>query len=285
MKPNLKFLLLLLFTGIMLTSCDKTITYPSISDTATSVHHPGQFVWHDLVSPNPKASMEFYKNVFGWTYTTLGSDETAYYVIHSNGKAIGGISKLASENGTVGEWIGSISVSNVADAVEYNKKKGGKTIFKAMSIKGRGKTALVQDPQGAIVSFINSESGDPAIEINNVWLWNELWTNDMEASLSYYKGLIPYQADKVQQAKDTYYAFTNGGKKLSGIMANPVDKMRTSWIPYIKVSNITAVVDKARNNDASIISEPNDNVRNGTLAIIQDPIGAKFALQVLNTTN
>ena len=285
MKSKIKILLFLLFTGLLFISCDESITYPSISTTETNVHHPGQFVWHDLVSPNPKLSMEFYKNVFGWRFKTLGSEDTAYHVIYSNGKAIGGISKLAPENGTVGEWIGSISVANVSDAVEYNKNNGGKTIFKAMNVKGRGRTALVQDPQGAIVSFINSKSGDPAIEINNVWLWNELWTNDMEASLNYYKGLIPYQVENVQQAKDTYYAFTNGGKKLSGIMANPVDKMRTSWMPYIKVSNINAVVDKARNSGASIISEPNDNVRNGTLAVIQDPIGAKFALQVLNITN
>jgi len=285
MKPKTKILLFLIISGLFLSSCDESITYPSISATETNVHHPGQFVWHDLVSPNPKASMEFYKNVFGWTYVTLGSDDSSYHVIYSNGKAIGGISRLAPENGTVGEWIGSISVANVSDAVEYNKNSGGKTIFKAMNIKGRGKTALVQDPQGAIVSFIHSDSGDPKVEINQTWLWNELWTNDLEASLKYYKGLIPYQANNVEQAKDTYYTFDNGGKKLSGVMTNPVDKMRTSWIPYVKVQNINTIVEKSRNAGAYLLSEPSDDIRNGTLAVIQDPIGAKLALQVLNTSN
>ena len=285
MKLYLKFITLLVITGFTFTSCNEMITYPSISETSTNVHHPGQFVWHDLVSPNPKASMDFYKNVFGWSYTTLGSGETAYYVIHSNGKAIGGISKLAAENGTVGEWIGSISVTNVADAVAYNSKNGGKTIFKAMDVKGRGKAALVQDPQGAIISFIHSESGDPNIGINQVWLWNELWTNNLVASTNYYKGLIPYQTEKIDQAANTYYAFTNGGKKLSGIMTNPVEDMRTSWIPYIKVNNIKDIVEKAKNSGGYIISAPSNDIRNGTLALIQDPIGAKFALQVLNTNN
>jgi predicted enzyme related to lactoylglutathione lyase len=202
-------------------------------------------------------------------------------VINSNGKAIGGISKLAPQYGSVGEWIGSISVSDVSKAVEYNNNKGGKTLLKAMNVKGRGKTALVQDPQGAIVSFIHSESGDPAVEIDKTWLWNELWTNDLTSSMNYYKGLIPYTTEKIEQASAPYYAFQNGGKKLSGMMANPVEDMRTSWIPYIRVYNINEVVNKARAAGAYIVSEPKSDVRNGTLAIVQDPAGAKFALQVI----
>lgn len=276
-----KIILFLFVTGILLTSCNEMITYPSITSPETHVHHPGQFVWHDLVSPNPKASMDFYSNVFGWTFTTLGSGDDAYYVINSNGKAIGGISKLAPQYGSVGEWIGSLSVSDVPKAVEYNKNKGGKTLIKTMNVKGRGKTALIQDPQGAILSLIYSESGDPALEIGKTWLWNELWTNDLTASMNYYKGLIPYTTEKVEKATAPYYAFKNGGKRLAGIMKNPVEDMRTSWIPYIRVYNINNVVEKARKSGAYIISEPKSDIRNGTLAIIQDPAGAKFALQVL----
>ncbi|MEN8186409.1 MAG: hypothetical protein ABFR05_04710 [Bacteroidota bacterium] len=104
----------LFLAGSAFISCNEQITYSNISENPTNVHHPGQFVWHDLVSPNPKASMDFYKNVFGWTYTTLGSGELTYYSIHSNGKAIGGISKLDSGHGTVGKLIGSISVTDVS---------------------------------------------------------------------------------------------------------------------------------------------------------------------------
>ena len=62
MKSKLRFLALLLIAGSVLISCNEMISYPSISDTQTNVYHPGQFVWHDLVSPNSKASMGFYKN-------------------------------------------------------------------------------------------------------------------------------------------------------------------------------------------------------------------------------
>lgn len=271
-----------MLAGSAFIACSESITYPSISENDTKVHHPGQFVWHDLVSPNPKASLEFYKNVFGWTSTALGSNETTYHTIYSNGKAIGGISKLDPSYGTVGEWIGSMSVSDVSNAVKYNKEQGGKTIFNTMNAKGRGKVALVQDPQGAIISFIRSESGDPDVAINQTWLWNELWTDDLEASTDYYKSLVPYATEKAEQAKNPYHIFTNNDKKLAGIMAIPVNDMRTSWIPYIRVNDIKSVVEKAKNAGAYIIMEPSEKIRNGTLAFIQDPVGAKFALQQLN---
>ncbi len=45
MKSKLKFLALLLIAESALISCNEMISYPSISDTQTNVHHPGQFVW------------------------------------------------------------------------------------------------------------------------------------------------------------------------------------------------------------------------------------------------
>ncbi len=274
-----RLFLLLFISGLLLTSCNEMITYPAITSPATNVHHPGQFVWHDLVSPNPKASMDFYSAVFGWSFTTLGEGNEAYYVVKNNGNAIGGIVKLDPQYGSVGEWVASLSVSDVPKAVDYNENKGGKTLMKPMNVKGRGKVALIQDPQGAIISFIFSDSGDPAVEAGKIWLWNELWSNDMTQSMDYYKGLIPYTTEKLKIVDTPYYIFKNGGKKLSGIMKNPVQDMRTSWIPYIRVSNINDVVNKAKNAGAHIISEPKPEIRNGTLAIIQDPSGAKFALQ------
>jgi hypothetical protein len=282
MKKTLKNLILLFVLGIAFISCDELITYPSISENASKEYHPGQFVWHDLVTPNPKVSMDFYEKVFGWTFTSLGSGETSYFVIHANEKKIGGITKLAPENGTVATWISSISVPNVEEAVAYNEKMGGKTFFKAMSIKGRGKTALVQDPQGAIVSFINSSTGDPALEIGKTWLWNELWSTDLEASLNYYKGLVNYSTEKIESAKVPYYAFKNESKKLSGVMKNPVEEMRTAWVPYIKTNNLDAQIKKIQETKAFVIMEPREDVRGGSVAVIQDPTGAVFALQVFN---
>jgi predicted enzyme related to lactoylglutathione lyase len=278
----LKFILILFLAGFGLNSCDSGINFPPVTETATGVYHPGQFVWHDLATPNPYAAMDFYKAVFGWEFNTLGSGEKAYHVILSDGKPIGGIFKLAAKFGTTGEWVGSISVKNVDEAVAFNTAQGGTTIFKAAYFKGRGNTALVQDPQGAIVAFLHAEGGDPDLKkeaAENTWLWNELWTNDMEASRSFYKTLCDYDEKSILGAKAPYVVFEKDGKKYSGVLGNPVEGSRSSWMPYIRVSDVDATVKKAVAAGAKMMMEPNNEIRNGSVAVLLDPIGAQFTIQ------
>lgn len=279
--PFIKFFGIVIIAGFLLTSCDSTITYPPVADTPTGVYHPGQIVWHDLASPNPSISMEFYSKVFGWEFNTLGSGETGYHVILQNGKPIGGIFKLADKYGNVGEWVSSISVEDVDAAVKYNETQGGKTVFKTSHFKGRGKTALVQDPQGAMVAFIYTDGGDPVFSEAkvNTWFWNELWTTDTEASLNYYRGLFGFAEKSILGSKVPYFVFEKDKKKYSGLLGNPVEGARSAWMPYVRVTDVNATMEKAKNAGAHIMMEPDKDIRKGSVAVILDPLGAQFTIQ------
>ena len=124
-----KIYLTLLVLGVLVISCAR-IEYPSISNSQTNNYQYGQFIWHDLITPNPDKAMEFYSSMFGWTYKTLGQENQRYHVIYNNGKAIGGIIELNAAEHPAGEWLSSISVPDVEKAVAYNTQKGGKTLFK-----------------------------------------------------------------------------------------------------------------------------------------------------------
>ena len=279
--PFINFFGIIIITGFILASCDSGITYPPVTKSPTGEHHQGQFVWHDLASPNPSASMEFYSKVFGWEFNTLGSGENGYHVIMANGKAIGGIFKLADKFGTVGEWVSSISVADVDVSVKYNATQGGTTVFKTSYFKGRGKTALVQDPQGAMVAFIYADGGDPDFseaEVNT-WLWNELWTTDFEGSKNYYKDVFGFYGKSILGSKAPYFVFENDKTKYSGILGNPVEGARTAWMPYIRVNDVNAAMEKAKKAGAHIMMEPNADVREGSVAVLLDPQGAQFTIQ------
>lgn len=270
--------MLLLFT----LSCDD-VEYPSLSSGDKVEFSYGQFVWHDLITPNTDQAMNFYTELFGWTYESLVEGDMAYHVIYNGDKAIGGIISLNAKTHPAGEWLSSVSVPDVDKAVAYNIQKGGKTLFKPTNFKGRGRSALVQDPNGAYISFIRSESGDPEFEVaDNSWLWNELWTNDLESSLGYYKGLAPYVPEEILEEKTPYFLMKVDNAKLCGITQNPVENMRSAWLPYIKVKDIEQVAAKATSLGAVLMLEPRQDVRNGSVAIIQDPNGAPFALQIWN---
>jgi len=277
-----KFIGVIILGGLLLTSCNSGITYPSVSDNSSGEYHPGQFVWHDLATPNPDASMDFYKSVFGWEYSLIGSGENTYYVILNDDKPIGGMFKLAAKYGNAGEWVGSISVNDVDAAVKYNIDQGGKTVFDAVSFKGRGETALVQDPQGAIVAFLHADGGDPAFikePEENSWLWNELWTNDTDGSLKYYNGLFGFGAKSISGSKAPYFVFEKDKTKYCGVLGNPVKGARSAWMPYIRVSDVKSAVEKAKKAGATIMMEPNENIRKGSVAVILDPYGAQFTVQ------
>lgn len=274
-------LIALLFLSLTL-SCSQ-IEYPPLSSVDSIQYNHGQIVWHDLITPNPNQAMDFYADLFGWTFKSLGTDDMAYHVIYNGDQAIGGIIPLNVSTHPAGEWLSAVSVPDVDKAVAYNNQKGGKTLFKPSDFKGRGRSALVQDPQGAYISFIRSESGDPAFQVeDNSWLWNELWTNNIEASLKYYKGIAPYASEEVNDEKVPYFMLTSGNQKLCGVMKNPVEKMRSAWLPYIKVSNVESISAKATSLGAELMLEPQDKIRDGSVAIIQDPNGAPFAVQIWN---
>ncbi|WP_274474346.1 VOC family protein [Mangrovimonas aestuarii] len=275
------YILFLSIFAILSTSCDSSITYPSISEKATGINNPGQFVWHDLATSNPNVAMKFYGEVFGWKFETLGSGNNLYYVIKNQGKSIGGIFQLAQKYGENSEWIGSMSVQNLETAVSFNETNGGKTIYKIADFKGRGETALIQDPQGAIVALLKSATGDPenGSLVNNEWLWNELWTTDLDGSLRFYKGLVEYESMEVEQSKAPYFIFSNTGKKLSGALKNPVREARSAWMPYIKVDDVNKSVAKAEAAGAYVVMKPNQEIRNGTVAVLIDPLGAQFTIQ------
>ncbi len=277
-----KFTLMLLITGFILNSCDSGITYPPVTETPTGVYHPGQFVWHDLATPNPNAAMKFYTDVFGWEYKTLGKGDQTYHVIYLDGKPIGGIFKLAPKYGNVSEWISSVSVTDVGSATAFNTSQGGKTIFKPFTFKGRGETALVQDPQGAIIAFIHAKDGDPPFNDDpkvNSWLWNELWTNDLDASIKYYSELFGFSPKSILGSKIPYSVFEKDGHKLSGVLGNPVKESRSSWMPYVRVNDVSTTYKKAVNAGAKSMMEPNSKIRNGNVAVLLDPLGAQFTIQ------
>jgi len=281
---KVKPILYLFLFALIMASCDSAIQFPPVSQTPTDNINPGQFVWHDLATYDPSAAQSFYSDVFGWQFEMLGAGDNVYYVIKSDGVPIGGMFKLAEKYGRVAEWIGSMSVADVDMALQYNTSAGGKTVFRKATFNGRGVTALVQDPQGAFVAFLRAEGGDPqpirpAMSPVNDWLWNELWTTDLEGSLKYYSGLTKNEASEVKGSKVPFYLFQHNNQTLYGAIGNPVKDARSSWMPYIKVKDVDATMKKAVAAGAHVMMEPNPSIRKGTVAVLTDPTGGQFTIQ------
>lgn len=263
-------------------SCGGSQNYPPVSDQPTKTYTYGKVVWRDLATPDPQAAISFYKNVFGWTFTKTEPGDRPYWLIKNNGKTIGGLFELNDEHKKEGaEWICSISVPSVKDALRTAGSNGGRMIIGETDLPGRGKLALMNDDQKAPAILLHSSSGDP-LPVNNIknqWLWSELWSNDVQQSENYYKALINGTIDKTKDDSRDYIVIESNGQKCMGIIKNPVENVRSHWMQYILVDDVNAVFEKAKTAGAKVLIAPSEDIRKGTVAVLIDPTGAPFAIQ------
>ncbi|POY39026.1 hypothetical protein C3K47_00565 [Solitalea longa] len=279
--------LLLTIYGLLLISCQQKFSVPPVSKEPTNVYTPGRFVWHDLVTPDVEQSKKFYGEVFGWSFESIGSGEKLYTIIKKDNENIGGIFPIPTNSKVkAGEWVASLSVSNINDAVNQTVLSGGKVLRGIQELNGRGKTALVSDPQGGILAYIKADGGDPVQKSPgfNEWLGMELWTNNMEASKEFYRFLVGYETEDRKDDKVSFTAFTKNGKIYAALLKNPTPEVRTHWMPYIRVENVITMVEKAKAAGATVLLAPSAAVRNSTVAIILDPTRAPLVLQEFTPT-
>lgn len=267
---------------IFLSGCSSNLEFPSINNTASSSYTYGQVVWRDLVTPNPKEAADFYNKVFGWTSTQVGTDDQQYWIFKSNGKPVGGMFLMSNpKNNAGGEWIPYYSVNSVDDIANKCKSEGGKIAISPKIMEGRGKAALLSDPQDALFAVIKSDNGDPnrSVILDNDFLWSELWSNDMSKSSEFYKNLFNAQIETKKDDDRTYTIILNSNKPSSGIIQNPAEKIKEYWVQYVKVSDVAATEQKAKDAGAKILIPVDPTIRNGTVSVFLDPTGAPIAIQ------
>lgn len=273
--------LLVLVVSITAFSC-KSGTAPAIVATATNEYRTGEVVWRELVTPDPKAAAAFYSALLGWTITPVEGAERGYLLIRQGGQPIGGIMQMpASVRNAGGEWICSLSVTDVDAIVKSVKDHGGSVLLEPVDISGRGRSAAVRDEQGAPFALLHASTGDPARAqaTDNGWLWSELWSNNVASSLGFYTGALGASVERKRDGDHEYTLLKAGDKEVAGVVKNPIDNIRSHWVNYIRVPDPVAMVEKAASLGARVILKPTASVRNGTLGVVLDPTGAPIALQ------
>jgi predicted enzyme related to lactoylglutathione lyase len=275
-----KVLLVLAMAGFM-QSCGAG-SAPAISEK-TGIYRPGEVVWRELVTPNPRQAAEFYAGLFGWQIEKKSDAGGGYWIISNQGTPIGGIAQMpVSVRNATGEWICSVSVADVNGLVGKATENGATILLQPTDFKGRGRSALVKDPQGAPLAMLRTESGDPvrAVASDNGWLWTELWSQNMAGSIQFYEQVFGAVTERKKDGQRDYVLLkNNAGKEMAGIVASPVSNIGSHWVSYVKVTAPSAVVRKAKKLGARILLEPRADVRNGSLGVFLDPAGAPVAVQ------
>lgn len=277
---------LLVLGSLLLGGCSAPVAkLPPISPEPTGNQAIGQVIWHDLATRDLEIAKAFYGQLFNWEFEKIGFGPREYTVIRDRGRVIGGMFKFAEgekENST-GEWLVNLSTDDVDEAVGQVVAAGGRIIEPVRDVPDRGRAAFVSDDQEALFVITQSSSGTPedgVVPYGN-WLWNELWTRDASKAKTFYAGVFDYAYETPTDgpSQRTYALMLRDGRPRAGMLELQVDDVRPHWVPFIRVPDVAATVTLAKAMQANVILEPDPEIRNGTVALLQGPTGEPFVVQ------
>lgn len=251
---------------------------PAINEPASGKQLPGKFTWFDLATPAINDQKSFYGDVFGWTFSPLSNTDDSYTLILNNGRLIGGMFNFSPKkdvaDGAV--WVSLISVESPEKTEQIVKNNGGQLELTAQQVPNRGRHALFRDPAGALFGVLLSDSGDPAdyeVAIGE-FIWVDLFARDVSEMVAFYQKLAPYEVTTDVIAEDVSRAVLRAhGMARAGIVPVDEEANRSAWVPYVRVEDVAATLEKVVAGGGFAIIPPDERLLNGNVAVFVDPNG------------
>ncbi len=239
---------------------------------------PGKFTWFDLATPALAEQQVFYGSVFGWSFRSPGPADDQYSLIMSNGRTIGGMFRHepagGEQDGAI--WIALMSVVDTGAAQERVESGGGKVEVAPSAVPGRGRHALFRDPAGALFGVLQSSSGDPGdVEagLGDI-MWVDLFARDVEQMTAFYRTLAPYEVtDQAVVENVSRKLLSAHGMARAGIVPVDEEANRSAWVPYVRVENVEATLEKVVAGGGFAIIPPDERLLDGNVAVFVDPNG------------
>jgi len=257
---------------------------PALNTPPTTEHHVGKVVWEDLVTPDLAAAERFYGGLFGWTFRTIHTGDTDYAVASLDGRPIAGlVQKPMPAERRQPSWLTFIAARDV-DAVARNAlAHGAKVLFEARTYPGRGRQAVLTDPEGAVFAILASSSGDSPdyLAAPGEWIWSSLHAKDAGSEAAFYQELFGYDVfDATSGDGLEHLILSSDDYARASANTFPVDSARRHphWLNYVRVDNAVAAAAKAVSMGGRVLVEPHADRHGGMVAVIADPAGAPVGL-------
>jgi predicted enzyme related to lactoylglutathione lyase len=127
---------------------------------AQLVNTPGALVWNELWTPDAAKTGEFYTNLFGWQIRFV--EEMNYHIFYNGDRMAAGMMEISEMTGPLPpHWSIYIAVEDCDATVAKAQALGATVLVPPMDIPETGRSATLQDPQGAMFNVITMVAMDP----------------------------------------------------------------------------------------------------------------------------
>lgn len=255
----------------------------------------GRFLWHELMTTDPRSAEGFYSKVVGWK-TQAWEQNPSYKIWMAGGRMMGGLTKHMEEDSKVApppSWFTYIGTPDVDETVDQAVALGGKVVKQAWDIPTIGRMAILQDPQAAMFYAFTPERGPVAgetIELGD-FSWHELATTDWQSAWNFYQKLFGWEKTSAMDmgGGNMYQMFAyQSSRPQSGAMhATPVGGVFTKqnemlgppfWLPYALVRDSKRAAETIKQHGGTIVNGPMEVPGGDWIVAGLDRQGAMFAV-------
>jgi predicted enzyme related to lactoylglutathione lyase len=240
---------------------------------------PGTPCWVELSSPDQQASLDFYRDLFGWQ-AEVGAPETGGYAVCSlRGKPVAAIMATTGDPTPPPAWVTYLATSDAAATAQAVKTSGGRVLSEPMEVMSLGTMAVAADPDGAVFGIWQAAdfAGAEIVNEPSAVAWNEVRADNLTTAGEFYTKVFGLTTETVP-GDMPYLTLNVAGRPVGG--AGERDASRgepPNWLTYFCVDDTDSTVDAAVRAGGGLIM-PSMDTPFGRIAVVSDPLGAVFAL-------
>jgi predicted enzyme related to lactoylglutathione lyase len=241
----------------------------------------GVFCWIDLGTTDVAGATAFYGELFGWEFEDRPTgDGDAYTLCRLQGRDVAGIHRHDPDEG-IG-WASSIAVGDLKAAAARARDLGATVLAEPFDVPDAGRTAVLRDPSGAVVSLWQARGHAGAGLVNEVgtWTWNELVTPDLPAAAAFYAELFGWGTQDIPGSLPRT-SFSLGDLLVGGGHApTPQEGEDPAWTISFMVADADRSAARVQELGGAVLLAPMD-IPVGRFAIVADPAGASFSISAV----
>lgn len=226
--------------------------------------------WAHLSANDPTALVPFYEATLGWSVRPEAADPGGgHLVAQVQGRPAAG---LGTDAGGPPGWTLCVATSDLEGTLATAVAAGGR-VLTGPDPAGRGRVAVVADPTGAAVSFLEG-AGAGWVNGPGGISWEDLRSSDPAASVAFYAAVLGWRFEPLFEGYGTV-ANPDAPHPVGGI--GPLWGAEPGWLVYFGVVDVDAAVRAALATGGSLVAAP-ENSPYGRMARVADPQGSTFAL-------
>ena len=249
----------------------------------------GTPIWYELLTTDPDASGEFYRQAIGWTIGPKPSEGPDYrMLVTADGSNVGGMMSLDPAmvaGGARPTWLFYIGVDDVDATVARITAAGGSIHLPAFDMPGVGRLAMVADPQGNTFYVMRGAVDAPSTAWERTGMgkcnWHELVTNDQAAANAFYADIFgwtfPGKMPMPEGMGD--YVFAAVGEETFGATMQVNQHQPTpGWLFYFRAPDIEKAAAAVTAGGGTVHAGPLEVPGGDRVIVASDPHGASFGI-------